>query len=56
MDKLRNDSRLMVWKVGILDHLKAQDLISFHIDKGIERTSPKMGAEGPLETRIVVTG
>jgi hypothetical protein len=56
MDKLRNDSRLMVWKVGILDHLKAEDLISFDVDKSIEGTSPKMGAEGPLETGIVVTG
>jgi hypothetical protein len=56
MNKLRNDSRLMVWKVGIPDHLKAQDLISFHIDKGVERAPPKMGAEGPLETGIVVAG
>jgi hypothetical protein len=56
MDKLRNDSRLMVWKVRILDYLKAQDFISFHIDKSIKGTPPEMGTEGPLETGIVVTG
>src|SRR4030042_6350910 len=50
MDKLRNDTRLMVRIVRIPDYFRSQNLIPFHIDKGIEWTSSKMGTEGSLKT------
>src|SRR4030042_7163456 len=53
MDKLGNDSRCMVWKVRILDSFRSQNPISFHIDKGIERTSAKMGTQQSIETRTI---
>src|SRR4030042_669449 len=53
MDKLGNDSRCMVWKVRILDYFRSQNPISFHIDKGIERTSAKMGTQQSIETRTI---
>jgi hypothetical protein len=54
MNKLRDDTRLMIGIVRILYHFKTQDPISFHIDKGIEGASSKMGAECSLETGIIL--
>src|SRR4030043_800920 len=53
MDKLRNDTRLMVRIVRMPDYFRSQNPISFHIDKGIERTSAKMGTQQSIETRTI---
>src|SRR4030042_1687989 len=53
MDILRDHSWFMVRKIRIFNHLKPQYPVSFHIDKSIEGTSTKVGAEYSFEARTI---
>src|SRR4030042_2878440 len=53
IDKLGDYPGLMVWKVGIVHHLKSHNLISFYIDEDIEGTPAEMGAERTLEAKTI---